>query len=64
MNILRGSLEPVLGPMRCKSCGRAVVWGVAVHVLLEEDLVRRRDLYDFFAETPHRCAAARVQAAA
>jgi hypothetical protein len=67
MTILARSLRPTLGPLPCLSCGRLVVYGVAVQVFHEDaynsSLVRRRDLYDASTEAPHRCAAAKAQAA-
>lgn len=59
MTVLPGSLRTVLGPMRCRECGRLVVWGIAVQVFgdaISEDIVRRRGMYDVSTEHPHRCA--------
>lgn len=66
MTIQPRSLHPTLGPLPCLSCGRLVVWGVAVHEVSERPhvgYVRRRDLYDKSTEQPHECRATRAVAA-
>jgi hypothetical protein len=73
VNILTGSLRPELGPLPCISCGRIVIFGVAVHLIEGhagygkgydvDSPVRRRGLYDKSTEAPHQCRAIRARAA-
>lgn len=65
-----GSLEPILGPLPCLSCGRLVVWATYTAVIDErpfrgprQSYVRTRAMVGWDDSKPHECPQARSVAA-